>query len=270
MVGYLETHVRPGQTVVVSDLVNRVFTGAEERAALDRLFATFFKLPLFVARYQAAAGRPPSLAEISEQFRFGIPGEAALMLRIMESDPRVPRFLERDPKTGEIQHVDVQAILSDPRFGRSLERSLTGLTGRPEPAFSTTTFEGQPFSSAALRGRPHLVYFWFTGCPPCVRTVPLLARLQREYASEGFEIVALNADRALEVPVTDAERTAHAKKTGMTFTLAYADAGILDAYGAVSVFPTFLFVDRRGIVARQLVGFQEQTVLEAALHRALD
>ena len=43
----------------------------------------------------AAAGKPPSLREVSEQFRFEVPGEADVMLRIMESDPRMPRFFTR-------------------------------------------------------------------------------------------------------------------------------------------------------------------------------
>ena len=100
VVEYLKANVKPGQPVVVSELYNTVFTGPEERAALNRLFNTFFKMPLYMAQHQRAAGKPPTLAEISEQFRFAVPGEADVMLRIMESDPRMPKFITRDPATG--------------------------------------------------------------------------------------------------------------------------------------------------------------------------
>jgi len=50
VVDYLRTHVQPGQPVVVSELYNGVFSAPEERAALQRLFNLFFKLPLPGAR----------------------------------------------------------------------------------------------------------------------------------------------------------------------------------------------------------------------------
>ena len=74
VVEYLKAHVKPGQPVVVSELYNTVFTAPEERAALNRLFNTFFKMPLYLAQHVAAAGKPPTLAEISEQFHFEVPG----------------------------------------------------------------------------------------------------------------------------------------------------------------------------------------------------
>ena len=204
VVEYLKANVKPGQPVVVSELYNTVFTGPEERAALNRLFNTFFKMPLYLAQQQKAAGKPPTLAEISEQFRFQVPGEADVMLRIMESDPRMPKFMTRDAATGEITSVDVEAILAHPKFGKALERTITGWEGQPAPAFSVTTYDGKPLVSESLAGKPHLLYFWFTGCPPCVRTSPLLAELDRAYAAKGFRIVGLNADRVLEIPTTDA------------------------------------------------------------------
>jgi thiol-disulfide isomerase/thioredoxin len=269
VVEYLEAHVKPGQPVVVSQLYNEVFTGPEERAALNRLFNTFFKMPLYMAQHQKAAGKPPTLAEISEQFRFQVPGQAGVMLRIMESDPRMPKFLTRDAASGEITSVDVDAILAHPRFGKALERTITGWEGKPAPAFTTTTYDGQPFSSESLAGKPHLVYFWFTNCPPCVRTSPLLAELDRAWAPKGFRIVALNADRALELPYSDADRAAYAQKHGWGFTLAHMTPEAQEAYGAVSVFPTMFFVDARGTVVSQLVNFQEKAVLEEAIRKAM-
>lgn len=269
VVEYLKANVKPGQPVVVSELYNSVFTAPEERAALNRLFNTFFKIPLYLAQHQKAAGKPPTLGEISEQFRFGTPGQADVMLRVMESDPRMPKFIERDPATGEITRLDVDAILAHPRFGKALERTITGWEGRPAPSFSVPGYDGQVVTSASLAGRPHLVYFWFTGCPPCVKTSPLLVALYKEYGPRGLEIVALNADRLLEVGTSDEERAADAKKKGLAFTLAHATAEAQDAYGAVSVYPTMFFVDRKGTIVRQFVNFQEMPVLQEAARLAL-
>jgi thiol-disulfide isomerase/thioredoxin len=269
VVEYLKANVKPGQPVVVSELYNTVFTGAEERTALNRLFNTFFKMPLYMAQHQKAAGKPPTLAEIAEQFRFRVPGQADVMLRVMESDPRMPAFMTRDAATGEITSVDVEAILAHPKFGKALERTITGWEGQPAPVFSVTTYDGKPLTSESLAGKPHLLYFWFTGCPPCVRTSPLLAELDQTYAAKGFRIVALNADRALEIPTSDEDRAAYAKKNGWTFTLAHMTPEAQQAYGTVSVFPTLFFVDRKGTVVKQLVNFQEKAALEGAIRLAL-
>ena len=269
VVEYLKAHVRPGEPVVVSELYNSVFSAPEERAVLDRLFNAFFKLPLFLAQQQRASGRPPTLAQIAEQFRFAVPGEAEVMLRILQADPRLPRFVERDTASGEITRVDVEAILSHPRFGKAIERTIAGWEGHPAPAFSAAGYGGGRVGSESLAGKPHLLYFWFSGCPPCARTAPLLAELQGRYGRRGLAIVALNADRVLEVPTGDAEREAYARKNGWSFTLAEAGAETIDAYGAVSVFPTFFFVDAHGTIVRQLVNFQPLEALEAAARQAL-
>jgi thiol-disulfide isomerase/thioredoxin len=261
VVQYLKANVKPGEPVMASRLANEVFTAPDERKALDRLFKTFFKVPLYLAQHRKSAGKPPTLAEISEQFAFHVPGEADVMLRIMESDPRLPRFFTRDPKTGELLTVDVKAILADARFGKAIERSLSGLEGQPAPAFTTTSFAGDAYASAALAGKPHVVYFWFTGCPPCVQTAPVLDERAR---AAGITVVAANADRALELGVSDEERAAYAAKM-KGLTMVHATAEMQTAFGGVGVYPTLFFVDKAGVVKRQLVSHQDRAGLDAAL-----
>src|SRR5438876_553792 len=166
IVEYLKTNVVPGRAVVVSDLYNNVFKTPEERKVLDRLYSTFFKLPMFSVQ-------------------------------------------------------------------------------------------------------PHLMYFWFTNCPPCVKTSPILTELYNKYAKQGFKIVGANADKVLELPYDDKARADYAKKYGFTFTLAHLNGETQQAYGGVSVFPTMFFVDKTGTIVRHFVNFQEKPVLEAAIQQIL-
>src|SRR5262249_4941675 len=107
---YIRDHLQPGQPLLVTELYNKVFTQPEERKALDKLYNAFFRIPFFVVQYQERFGSAPGLSVIAQQF--DLPnGEAAdTLLRVMESDPRVPHFLTRDPKTHEITQVDVAEI----------------------------------------------------------------------------------------------------------------------------------------------------------------
>src|SRR5213595_1579191 len=97
IVEYLKANVTPGRAVVVSDLYNNVFKTPEEQKVLERLYNTFFKIPMFIVQYNTSTRKIPTLKELSEQFNFNVPGEGDVILRVMESDPRVPRFIERDP-----------------------------------------------------------------------------------------------------------------------------------------------------------------------------
>src|SRR5215831_17243491 len=269
IVEYLKANVTPGKPVVVSDLYNNVFKTPEERKALDRLYSTFFKIPMFIVQYNAGSKKIPTLKELSEQFNFTVPGEADVILRVMESDPRVPRFLDRDPKTGEITKVDIDKIKASPQFSRVLDRTIAGWEGKEAPAFSITTYDGTPVTSEQFRGQPHLVYFWFTNCPPCVKTSPILAELYKKYAPKGFKIVGANADKVLELPYDDKVRADYAKKYGFEFTLAHLDAATQQNYGGVSVFPTMFFVDKTGTIVKHFVNFQEKATLEAAIQQTL-
>ena len=269
IVAYLKTHVTPGQPVVVSELYNNVFKTPEERKALDRLFNTFFKIPMFIVQYNATSKKIPTLKEISEQFNFTVPGEADVILRIMEADPRVPKFLQRDAATGQITKIDVAKITADPKFGRVLERSIAGCVGKPAPSFSMQAYDGQSVISEQVAGQPHLLYFWFTNCPPCVKTAPLLVQLHNKYAAQGFKVIAANADRFLELPYDDSVRTDYVNKLGIKFTTVYLNQQTQQAYGGVSVFPTLFFVDRAGFVVRHFVNFQEKAMLEEATQAAL-
>jgi thiol-disulfide isomerase/thioredoxin len=123
--------------------------------------------------------------------------------------------------------------------------------------------------SSDLAGRPYLLYFWFTNCPPCVRTSPLVAELHRSYAAKGFRIVGLNADRLLELPYGDDVRRAYAKEAGLEFTLAHLTPEVQEAYGSVSVFPTLFFVDAKGTIVKHFVNQQDKPALEDALRLAL-
>ena len=269
VVEYLKANVRPGQPVVVSELYNTVFTGAEERAVLSRLFNTFFKMPLYLAQHQKAAGKPPTLAEISEQFRFQVPGQADVMLRIMESDPRMPTFIARDAASGEITRVDVEAILAHPKFGKALERTITGWEGQPAPAFATTTYDGQPLSSEALAGTPHLLYFWFTGLPAVRADVAAPRGARQHLRGEGLPYRGTERrPRARDPHDRRGPRRLREEERLGVHARAH-DAEAQEAYGAVSVFPTLFFVDRKGTVVKQLVNFQEKAVLEEAIRPAL-
>lgn len=54
--------------------------------------------------------------------------------------------------------------------------------------------EGGELALAEFRGRPLVLNFWATWCPPCIKEMPDLDRFQRDFASRGWRVVGLAVD----------------------------------------------------------------------------
>lgn len=67
-----------------------------------------------------------------------------------------------------------------------------------EAAFWAGVFEGpngEAVNLAAMRGRPLLVNFWATWCPPCVEELPLLNAFNATNAAQGWQVLGLAVDQ---------------------------------------------------------------------------
>ena len=81
--------------------------------------------------------------------------------------------------------------------------ALAGLSAcsrgaEPPAAFWSQSWEspnGQPLAAADLRGRPMLVNFWATWCPPCVEELPLLDQFYQSRRAQGWQLLGLAIDQ---------------------------------------------------------------------------
>lgn len=266
---YVREHAAPGRPLIVTDLYNNVFTQPEERKALDKLYRAFFRIPLFVVQYDSKFGAPPRLAQIAEQFDLKSARDAGTLLLVMESDPRVPRFIERDAKSGEITRVDAEMIRADRRFAEAAEKHLSGWEGIPAPEFTLPGLDGPSVTRAGLGGKTTLVYVWFTGCPPCMKQTPELVALDREFDKRGLVIVAANADKLLGLGYGDDIRRRYRSEQKIDFPVADWTKEADAAFGSVSIFPTLFLIDSRGVIVQNWVGFTPKDVLQLAVSAAL-
>ncbi len=65
----------------------------------------------------------------------------------------------------------------------------------PAPPIAAETefvlLDGKKLTLQSLRGRPVLVSFWATTCPPCVEELPDLIQLYRDWHPRGLELIAV-------------------------------------------------------------------------------
>ncbi|GAB4248557.1 MAG: hypothetical protein Kow00109_24670 [Acidobacteriota bacterium] len=262
----VQSMLAAGGTLRFGELYNSPDWTPEEKAVLGRLYETFFALPAYVQERTERGGEPPRLRELADHFGFPVP-VIAMLLEVMEKDPRVPDLFERDPATGEIRQVhreNLAAFLKargDVRF--------TGWIGKPLPAFELRTLDGSTLRDSDLRGRPGLLYFWFTGCPPCVRLAPVLAELYQVYGPRGFQFLGANADVLLGLEGTGEDRLRYVRDHGIAFPHLVLDRPTWKAFGSVQFYPTLFFFDADGVVVEHLVDFQERERLEAVIRSLL-
>lgn len=60
-------------------------------------------------------------------------------------------------------------------------------------SFETPT--GGQLALRSLQGRPLLINFWATWCPPCIEELPLLDVFYKENASKGWQVLGLAVDK---------------------------------------------------------------------------
>lgn len=73
----------------------------------------------------------------------------------------------------------------------------TGST-RVDPSLWSASFEspaGSPLAMQALRGKPLVLNFWATWCPPCVEEMPLLDAFSRQNAGKNIQVIGLAIDQ---------------------------------------------------------------------------
>jgi len=56
-----------------------------------------------------------------------------------------------------------------------------------------------PLAMQTLRGRPLLLNFWATWCPPCVEEMPMINRFFQENAVNGWQVLGLAVDQPSSV-----------------------------------------------------------------------
>jgi thiol-disulfide isomerase/thioredoxin len=118
--------------------------------------------------------------------------------------------------------------------------------------------DGATVRLADFQGRPLLVNFWATWCPPCVEEMPLIEAFYKQQGSNGVQVLAIAADKmdlvkkflsqnrlSLPVAVGGAEVIAMARLAG----------------NQTGSLPFSILFDGQGRVIRQKLGKLEPTEL---------
>ena len=132
--------------------------------------------------------------------------------------------------------------------------------GKQAPDFTLQNLDGQSVSLSDFLGKPVLLNFWATWCPPCRHEMPYLQEVYEEWSGKGLVVLAINmGESPFDVK---------------TFTEAYnlSIPALVDVagnaaheYNIMSI-PTSFFIDSDGIIKQKIIGAFPST---AAIERYL-
>lgn len=149
--------------------------------------------------------------------------------------------------TNSYQPTADTASTPHPPMDSGLERPQTAVP------FTLPDKAGQQQSLAQFAGRPIVLNFWASWCPPCLDEMPSLQKLVNALADTDLAVVTVTLDESWE----DVDKVL--TKTGFgegALVLMDADRAVASSYGTVKVPETFI-IDREGRVVHFYMGAKD-------------
>lgn len=142
-------------------------------------------------------------------------------------------------------------------------------SGRPRVGevmadFSLNDLQGIEVRLSDYQGRPVVLNFWATWCPPCVGEMPLLSEYYLEYQDSGLVVLAVDVGEPWEL-VED-----------VSFDLDLPFPVLLDPDQAladslrINAFPTSILIGRDGVIQKVHVGSYTERELARDLNLILE
>ena len=134
------------------------------------------------------------------------------------------------------------------------------------PDFELPSLDGQIVSLSRLQGKPVLINFWATSCPPCRYEMPYLEEVYQEWHDRGLVLLAIN------IGENPQEVWAFLQGQGYSFPV------LLDLNGRVASkyniwawgIPISFFIDKDGVIQDIKIGsFLNKAEIEARLDKII-
>lgn len=118
------------------------------------------------------------------------------------------------------------------------------------PDFSVTDVQGRTWTREALAGRPVVINFWATWCPPCREELPALQRLADEYADEGLVVLLI------DVQERESTVRAYLEANNVDLPCVLDESGEVSRRFRVFNLPTNVLIRPDGTIGGRITGWQ--------------
>lgn len=130
--------------------------------------------------------------------------------------------------------------------------------------FSLTGLDGKSYQLSAFRGKPVILNFWATWCPPCRAEMPAFERVWQRYNQGDVVILAVNQR---ESPLT-VERFEQ-NVVDVSFPILLDSQGEASRLFLVTGLPTTFFIDAEGRIQVVSMGGMDEATLLASVQKII-
>lgn len=100
------------------------------------------------------------------------------------------------------------------------------------------------------RGKVILLNFWATWCPPCVHEMPSMERLQQQFNTDNFKVIAINQMEEIDHVFAFTGQL----EIDLTFEILFDSQSTVSQAYAVRGLPTSYLIDKQGNIRYRAVG----------------
>jgi len=154
-------------------------------------------------------------------------------------------------------------------FGFHMARRSTPRTSITKstvaPDFTLESLDGKSVRLSDLRGKAVLLNFWATWCGPCKIETPWLVELQKQYGSQGLQVIGVAMDDSSKEDIAK-----FATEMGMNYPVLLGKEAVGDAYGGVPALPETFFIGRDGKIVGKILGLESESEIEDSIKKALN
>lgn len=134
--------------------------------------------------------------------------------------------------------------------------------GKPVTEFQMMTLAGDKVTNKNLEGKIVIIDFWATWCGPCKASSPKINAMHKEFSPEGVVFIGANAgerDKDGKRVQTKDNAVAYVNEHKYEYMFTYGNDDFMKKVKAPA-YPSFLIIDRKGVVRETLVGFNEAKI----------
>lgn len=130
------------------------------------------------------------------------------------------------------------------------------------PAVKLQSIEGRTVELSGFRGKPVLVHFWASWCPPCLPELPHVIAFASRMKSKGWTVLAITTDQELKKALAVLPDPSSLPEN--LIVLHDPDSKSAEAYGSY-LYPETYWVTGEGRIAAKWVGPQDWEAIASQL-----
>jgi thiol-disulfide isomerase/thioredoxin len=145
---------------------------------------------------------------------------------------------------------------------------LFGCTARNEtsaaaPDFKLQDLNGKTIRLSDFKGKPVLLDFWATWCPPCRASIPGIEKLYKKYSGKGLVVLSISLDQGEWDSVKS-----FSTEQGITYPVLKGTEDVASQF-QVRTIPMLVIINKQGKTVKRYLGMGDDNELEMDIKSVL-